>query len=60
MTHHVASMLQTYPKDLGTIDQPKLAECIEACFECTDGVAHRWRVRPSPPRKLPSPRSARA
>lgn len=34
MTHHVASMLQTYPKDLGTIDQQKLAACIEACFEC--------------------------
>src|SRR5699024_10053082 len=34
MTHHVASMLQTYPKDLGMIDQQKLAECIEACFEC--------------------------
>ena len=34
MTHHVASMLQTYPKDLGTIDQQKLADCIEACFEC--------------------------
>lgn len=34
MTHHVASMLQTYPKDLGSIDQQKLAECIEACFEC--------------------------
>lgn len=34
MNHHVASMLQTYPKGLGTIDQQKLAECIEACFEC--------------------------
>src|SRR5699024_7078058 len=30
----VASMLQTYPKDLGAIDQQKLAACIEACFEC--------------------------
>lgn len=34
MTHHVASMLETYPKDLGNIDRQKLAECIEACFEC--------------------------
>ena len=34
MTHHVSSMLETYPKDLGTIDRQKLAECIEACFEC--------------------------
>ncbi|APX31824.1 four-helix bundle copper-binding protein [Brachybacterium sp. P6-10-X1] len=34
MTPHVASMLQTHPKDLGTIDQQKLAEGIEACFEC--------------------------
>lgn len=34
MTHHVDSMLQTSPNDLGTIDQQKLTECIEACFEC--------------------------
>lgn len=27
-------MLQTYPKDLGGIDQDKLRACIEACFEC--------------------------
>ena len=34
MTHHVSSMLETYPKDLGDIDRQKLAEFIEACFEC--------------------------
>lgn len=34
MTHHVQSMLDTYPKDLGRIDKGALAECIEACFEC--------------------------
>lgn len=34
MTHHVSSMLETYPKELGNIDRQKLAECIEACFEC--------------------------
>ena len=30
MTHHVSSMLETYPKDLGDIDRQKLAECIES------------------------------
>jgi len=34
MAHHVASMQQTIPKYLGTIDQQKLAECIEACVGC--------------------------
>ncbi|GEK81243.1 four-helix bundle copper-binding protein [Agrococcus baldri] len=34
MSHHVESMLDTYPKDLGTIDKQALAACIEACFEC--------------------------
>lgn len=34
MTHHVSSMLDTYPKDLGGVDKEKLAACIEACFEC--------------------------
>ena len=34
MTHHVTSMLETYPKDLGGVDKEKLAACIEACFEC--------------------------
>ncbi|QIR68770.1 four-helix bundle copper-binding protein [Kocuria sp. KD4] len=34
MTHHVSSMLETYPKELGNIDRQKLVECIEACFEC--------------------------
>lgn len=28
------TMLRTYPKDLGRIDQDKLRACIEACFEC--------------------------
>ncbi len=32
--HHVKAMLDTYPKDLGHIDQDKLAACIEACNEC--------------------------
>ena len=32
MTHK--RMLETYPKDLGNIDQDKLAKCIAACFEC--------------------------
>lgn len=35
MTHHVTSMLETYPKDLGGLDRQKLAECITACFECS-------------------------
>jgi hypothetical protein len=30
-----ADMLQTYPADLGGVDRQKLAECIDACFECT-------------------------
>lgn len=35
MTHaSVQTMLDTYPKDLGNIDQHKLAECIDTCFEC--------------------------
>lgn len=32
--HTVEQMLQSYPKDLGDIDQAKLTECIQACFEC--------------------------
>ena len=28
------AMLQTYPRNLGGIDQDKLRACIEACFEC--------------------------
>jgi hypothetical protein len=31
---HVSSMLDTYPKDLGSIDKEKLVACITACFEC--------------------------
>lgn len=34
MTHHVTGMLETYPKDMGSVYKEKLAECIEACFEC--------------------------
>lgn len=34
MTHHVTSMLETYPKGLGGVDEEKLAACIEACFQC--------------------------
>ncbi len=34
MTHQVTRMLETHPKDLGSIDQEKVAECIAACFEC--------------------------
>src|SRR3954447_4734651 len=31
---HVQSMIDTYPKDLGSIDKEKLPACIQACFEC--------------------------
>lgn len=31
---HVTSMLEAYPKELGAVDQEKLAACIAACFEC--------------------------
>ena len=31
---HITSMLESYPKDLGSVDQDKLAACIAACFEC--------------------------
>lgn len=31
---HVPSMLTTYPKDLGGVDEVTLAACIAACFEC--------------------------
>jgi hypothetical protein len=27
-------MIQSYPKDLGSVDKDKLRTCIEACFEC--------------------------
>jgi hypothetical protein len=30
----VTRMLATYPKDLGKLDQAKLAACVEACLEC--------------------------
>jgi hypothetical protein len=29
-----AAMLDTYPADLGGVDRPVLAACIEACVEC--------------------------
>ena len=31
---HVTAMLDAYPKDLGSIDRQKLADCIHACFAC--------------------------
>lgn len=34
MTHHIAGMLATYPKDLGAIDRDKLTTCIESCVDC--------------------------
>lgn len=33
MTQHVASMFKAQSKDLGTFDQQKPAERIEACFK---------------------------
>lgn len=33
-TSTISSMLQTYPRDLGAIDQTKLVTCIAACIEC--------------------------
>jgi hypothetical protein len=33
--HHVKAMLDTFPKDLGPVDQDKLAACIEACYSCS-------------------------
>ena len=30
----VKEMLESYPKHLAGLDQAKLAECIEACFDC--------------------------
>jgi hypothetical protein len=36
MSHEtIHAMLDTYPKDLGSIHQHKLAECISACFDCS-------------------------
>lgn len=32
MTH--TAMLDSYPKDVGSIDKDKLTECMAACFEC--------------------------
>lgn len=29
-----SQMLQSYPKNLGGVDQAKLAECIQACVDC--------------------------
>ena len=35
MTHGTThKLLDAYPKDLGSIDTHKLAECISACFDC--------------------------
>ncbi|WP_101790663.1 four-helix bundle copper-binding protein [Nonomuraea indica] len=34
MALQVAEMLSTYPKDLGDIDQSRLATCIEECLRC--------------------------
>lgn len=31
---HVNSMLNAYPKDIGSVDRDKLEACIAACFEC--------------------------
>ena len=30
-----AQVLDTYPADLGAVDEAKLAACVDACFECT-------------------------
>ncbi|GAA1580436.1 four-helix bundle copper-binding protein [Kribbella sancticallisti] len=30
----VEQMLETYPKDLGQVDQGKLSACIQACIDC--------------------------
>jgi hypothetical protein len=32
---HTAAMLDAYPQDLGQLDKAVLAECIEACFDCS-------------------------
>ncbi len=34
MTDRVQQMLEAYPKEVGSIDRQKLAECIAACLEC--------------------------
>jgi hypothetical protein len=31
-----AQMLESYPKDLGTVDREALRACIEACMECAE------------------------
>ena len=33
--HTIDAMLKNYPKDLGAIDQGKLAACIQACYQCS-------------------------
>jgi hypothetical protein len=34
MTHHIAEMLEAYPKDLGNVDRDRLTACIEECGDC--------------------------
>lgn len=35
----VSEMLDSYPKDLGGVDDAKLVACIEACFECAQACS---------------------
>ena len=35
MTHHISAMLDAHPKSGGMVSTEKLAECIAACFECS-------------------------
>lgn len=36
---HIDSMLHAHPKDDGSTDRTRLAECIRACFECAQTCA---------------------
>lgn len=35
MTHHIIAMLDAHPQAAETSEKAKLAECIAACFQCT-------------------------
>ena len=35
MTHHISAMISAHPNGTSGLDGEKLAECIPACFECS-------------------------
>jgi hypothetical protein len=51
----VATLLDTYPRDLGKVDRDRLVACIEACIACA-GVHGVRGCRPGRGRRRRAPK----